>query len=364
MPLDFNQLPIIKGRGSSSNLANRFERVRLESEFEQLDVTDQQDALFRKVETEYYYDDSESIVSQNDSPDVDFNYSLNPYRGCAHGCSYCYARPSHEYLGFNAGLEFESKIMVKKRAPELFRKWLMRDSWHVEPIALSGVTDCYQQCERQFELTRNCLQIAAEMRQPMKIITKNGLIRRDTDILGKMAADNLISVAVSVTTMDQTLTRIMEPRTSSPRTRLDTIAALAKAGVPVRVLIAPIIPGLNDAEVPQVLRLASDAGATAASYVMLRLPLSVEPIFLAWLDQHFSDRKNKILDRIRSLRNGRLNRSDFRTRMVGEGVWSDQMKSMFKAFCHKYKLQRTLPDLRTDLFRKVDEQGRQQGKLF
>ncbi len=211
---------------------------------------------------------------------------------------------------------------------------------------------------------QKCLQVAAEARQPMKIITKNGMIRRDLDVLGKMASNDLVSVVISVTSLDQALTRIMEPRTSSPATRLETIAKLVQAGVPTKVLVAPIIPGLNDAEVPRILRAVAKAGAQAAGFVMLRLPLSVEPVFTAWLDQHFPDRKSKILDRIRSLRDGKLNQSDFKTRMTGQGFWSDQIKNMFQTFCEKNGLGRTVPELRTDLFRKLDQRGRQQKTLF
>ena len=265
---DSKSLPVIKGRGSSLEIGNRFERVWLESDLEQLDEQDQLETQFRKVETQFYLDKSESIVSQNESPDIDFNYSLNPYRGCSHGCSYCYARPSHEYLGFNAGIEFESKILVKPDAARLFRKWLLRPGWHVEPIMLSGVTDCYQNCERQFKLTRQCLQVALDMRQPIRLITKNGLIRRDLDLLTQLAEQNLTQVTVSLTTLDQSLVRIMEPRTSSPQARLDTIKVLSEAGISVRVSLAPIIPGLNDQEIPDLLKAAKSAGADTVFFTV------------------------------------------------------------------------------------------------
>ncbi len=197
--------PTIKGRGSSLRVANRFEHVHLEADFEQLDDADQQAELSKKVDTEYFFDRSESIVSHNNSPDLDFNYSLNPYRGCAHGCAYCYARPTHEYLGFNAGIDFESKIVVKPDAPALFRKWLQRPSWKPEPIMLSGVTDCYQGCEQKFELTRQCLEVALDSRQPIRLITKNGLIRRDIDLLSELADHGLTEITISLTTLDQSL---------------------------------------------------------------------------------------------------------------------------------------------------------------
>ena len=327
-----------------------------------------------KVRTEYLEDDSQTIVSENNSPDVAFRYSLNPYRGCSHGCSYCYARPSHEYLGFGPGLDFETKIVVKKKAAELFRKWLVdghRKGRNVEPVMLSGVTDCYQGAEKEFELTRRCLEVALDFRQPMKLITKNGLIRRDLDLIGELAEMNLVSAAISITTMDQALTRIMEPRTSAPHVRLETIQELSEAGVPVMVMVAPIIPGINDQEIPGILEAAAQAGATRAGYVSLRLPLTVEPVFLDWLEQHFPDRKEKVLGRIRSMRDGRLNSSNFGDRMAGKGIWGEQLASMMTLFCKKFGLEsgvsnqaRKTERLRTDLFRVVQQDGGVQGELF
>ena len=208
---------------------------------------------------EYIDDASQSIVSENQSPDIPFRYSLNPYRGCIHGCAYCYARPTHELLGWNAGLEFETKIVVKRQAPRLFREFLARDSWQVEPIMFSGVTDCYQPAERQFRLTRGCLEVAAECRQPLSIITKNALLLRDLDRLSQMARENLLHVAISITTLDKQLAADMEPRTSTPMARLRTIEQLTAAGVAVHVMVAPIIVGLNDNEVPAILKAAREA---------------------------------------------------------------------------------------------------------
>jgi len=356
--------PVIMGRGSALQIANRFEKVHFEPEFDQLEPNDQSELLNRKIPTEYYFDRSNSIISQNNSPDLDFNYSLNPYRGCSHGCSYCYARPTHEFLGFNAGMEFESKIVIKPDAPSLFRNWLMRPAWQVEPIMLSGVTDCYQNCERKFQLTRQCIETALELRQPLRLITKNGMIRRDIELLSQMANLGLIEVSISLTTLDQSLVRIMEPRTSSPQARLDTIKELSDAGIPVRTSLAPIIPGINEQEIPELLKAAKLAGAISAHYIMLRLPLSVEPVFLDWVEHYFPDRKDKIIGRLQSVRNGKLSSSDFKTRMIGTGVLAQQVAQLFTTFATKYGLKKEKVRLRTDLFRPVNTNGQYQQRLF
>lgn len=355
-----------RGRGSSLEPASRFEKVHVQLDLEQLDEEDQATEIDRKIETEYFLDDSGTVVSENQSPDVDFKFSLNPYRGCTHGCSYCYARPTHEYLGFNAGIDFESKIVVKPNAPELFRKWLLRPHWkdQVNPIMLSGVTDCYQPCEKKFQLTRQCLEIALEMRQPIRITTKNGLIRRDLDLLAAMAKLNLIAVNISVASMDQSLIRVMEPRSSSPRARLDAIRTLSGAGVPVKVLVAPIIPGITDEEVPAILAAVAAAGARSAGYVMLRLPLAVKPVFLDWLERNFPDRKEKIVGRVQSLRDGKMNDSNFGSRMKGQGIWADQIRNLFDVCCAKQGLTRAPHELTVDSFRTVHGDRSRQLELF
>jgi DNA repair photolyase len=242
--------PSPKGRGSHLNPTNRFTLIQYENDFEQVEHDEEYLQGLNKPKTEYFIDHARSIVSENDSPDVPFRYSVNPYRGCTHGCSYCYARPTHEYLGLNAGLDFETKVFVKQDAPALFRDFLARDAWRPEPVILSGVTDCYQPAERHFRVTRGCLEVAVKARQPLSLITKNALILRDLDLLRNLAADNLVHTSVSITTLDADLARSMEPRTSTPQARLRAVKTLAAAGVPVRVLIAPVIPGLNDSEIP------------------------------------------------------------------------------------------------------------------
>ena len=316
--------------GSHLDPPNRFEKTHLEADWEHMewDAEFLQERQHRSIT--YLPDESATIVSENDSPDVHFRYSINPYRGCVHACSYCYARNTHEYLGYNAGLDFETKILVKHKAPELFREFLSRPSWKPEHIALSGVTDCYQPAERRYLLTHGCLEIADAFSQPMSIVTKNALVVRDLDLLRRMAERRLIQVNISVTTLDPDLARVMEPRTSIPAARLRAIEMLRAAGVPVRVLVAPIIPGLNDSEAPAILKAAKERGAQDASYVLLRLPLTVEPVFRDWLHRTHPDRAAKVESLVKQTREGKFNKSDFRERMRGSGPVADQIRQMFK----------------------------------
>ena len=336
--------------GSRLDPPNRFERTRTEPDDEHLEWDTEYLKERENRRIEYVADDSKSIVSENSSPDLPFRFSINPYRGCVHACSYCYARPTHEYLGFNAGLDFETKIVVKHHAPELFRDFLARDSWTPEPIVFSGVTDCFQPAEREFQLTRQCLDIALKCRQPVSIITKNALVTRDLDILQGLAASNLVHVFVSITTLDAGLARDMEPRTSIPSARLRAIRKLAEAGVPVGVMLAPVIPALNDSEIPSILESASDAGATTASYVLLRLPLTVEPVFREWLERTQPLKAEKILGQVRETRNGKLNSSTWGERMSGSGELADQIRSMFRLFRQKYGLNQKVRPLDCSLF--------------
>jgi DNA repair photolyase len=340
-----------KGRGSQLNPPNRFGVPHHELELEQVEHDVEYLDSLRNVRTEYIPDRSKTIVAENDSPDVGFRYSINPYRGCSHGCSYCYARPTHEYLGLNAGLDFETKVFVKESAPQLFREFLSRDKWVPEPIVLSGVTDCYQPAERKYRLTRQCLEVALEARQPMGIVTKNALIVRDLDVLREMAALHTIRVHISITTLDAELVRTMEPRTSTPAARLRAVRALTDAGVPVGVLIAPVIPGLNDSEIPAILSACKDAGARTCSYVILRLPLTVAPVFQEWLGRIHPDRAKKIEGRIRGMRGGKLNSSEFGLRMRGKGEISDQIRELFVVFRHKFGLDGNMPPQDCSQFR-------------
>ena len=343
--------PIARGRGAQIDPPNRFERVHHEDDFEGL--ADDDDHLQRLEEraTEYLVDRARTVVSTNDSPDVGFNYSLNPYRGCVHGCAYCYARPTHEFLGFSAGVDFESKILVKEDAPDLFREFLRKPSWRPNPIALSGVTDPYQPAERRFRLTRSCLEIALEARQPISIITKNGLVRRDLDILGPMGKLGLVHVNISLTTLDDDLAADLEPRASLPQIRLRAMTELSEAGVPVRAMIAPIIPGLTDEEVPKLLKAARAAGATQAAMTLVRLPLAVGPIFEDWLRRIRPDRAEKVLSRIKRSHGGKFNAPEFGKRMTGEGPAADQIVGLFRTFRAREGLDGDLPPYNLSDFR-------------
>ena len=343
--------PLAKGRGAQIEPPNRFGGTYHEIEYENLEHDpDALEALHHR-KTEYFSDRSKTIVSENDSPDVGFRYSINPYRGCAHGCSYCYARPTHEYLGLNAGLDFESKIMVKEDAPALFRAFLARDSWKPETVAMSGVTDCYQPAERTYRLTRGCLEVAAEASQPMSIITKNALVARDLDLLREMAKQNVIHVYLSITTLDANLAREMEPRTSTPAAKLRAVRALADAGVPVGVMAAPVIPGLTDTEIPAILAAAKEAGARTAGYTMLRLPLAVAPIFTEWLERTRPGAADRVLGRVRQARGGKLNVSEFGSRMRGTGALADQVAALFRLCAKTHGLDQRLPPHDTSQFR-------------
>ncbi|MEM7317138.1 MAG: PA0069 family radical SAM protein, partial [Planctomycetota bacterium] len=268
----------IVGRAAQTSPPNRFELLACEQDLEQLSAEVLRHELASsKVPTEFYVDESRTLIRANTSPDVPFRYSINPYRGCEHGCAYCYARPSHETLGLNAGLDFETKVFVKEQAVKLLRDELNQASWKGDPITISGITDCYQPAERVYQVTRGCLEVFAESNQPFDIITKNALVVRDLDIMEPAASRNLVHVHVSVTTLDAELCRKLEPRTSAPAARLRAIEKLSKAGVPVSVMLAPVIPGMTDHEVPAILKACADAGATTATWLLLRLPMNVAP---------------------------------------------------------------------------------------
>ncbi len=344
----------IKGRGSSENPANRFEKIEFEPSEEEI-------AEGLSPRTLFYKDTAKSIIAYNDSPDVGFNAGINPYRGCEHGCIYCYARPTHEFLGLSLGLDFETKIFVKEDAPSLLRRELSSRKYVPETIAISGNTDCYQPGERRFRLTRACLEVLSEFKNPARIVTKNHLVTRDIDILKEFAEWNGIVVAVSLTTLDPKLRRIMEPRTSEPGLRLRAIEELALNGIPVIVMAAPVIPGLTDHEIPNIIKSAVDAGATAAGYIMLRLPYGVSDIFTRWLERYFPDRKEKVLNRIKSVRGGRLNSAEFHDRMRGKGIYAEQVRDLFQVTCRKAGIEGNRIELSTEHFRRP---GGSQLRLF
>jgi DNA repair photolyase len=305
-----------------------------------------------RVETRLLSDSSRSVISRNDSPDVGFDVSLNPYRGCEHGCIYCYARPTHEYLGFSAGIDFESRILVKEDAPELLRRELSSPKWQPEELVMSGVTDPYQPVERKLEITRRCLAVLAEFRNPVGVITKNELITRDIDHLSELASHNAAAAFISITTLDGELARKMEPRASHPRERLKAVERLAAAGIPVGVMVAPVVPAITDHEIPKILEAAAAAGAQSAGYVMMRLPGAVAGLFEAWLEEHFPDRKDKVLNRVRGLRGGKLYDPRFGSRMRGEGIFADQVKAVFETARRRYGLDQKRVELSTAAFRR------------
>ena len=336
------------GRGSATGPHNRFEKLAVELDPEAL--VDEDGAPIQR-RTQFLRDDSQSIITFNDSPDIPFRAGLNAYRGCEHGCAYCFARPTHEYLGFSAGLDFESRIVVKEDAPELLRRELSKKNWKPQTIAMSGVTDCYQPVERRLELTRRCLAVLAEFRNPVGVITKNHLVTRDIDYLRVLAGHRAVSVAISLTTLDAALARTLEPRASPPSRRLAAIEELSAAGIPVIALTAPIIPGLNDHEIPALLEAAARAGARTASYTLLRLPRAVAPLFTAWLERHAPGHKDKVLGRIQEMRGGKLYDAKFGSRMRGEGPHAAQIKALFAVSKRKAAFRGELPELSTASFR-------------
>jgi len=332
-----------------SNPTNRFASVTSER-FEDYDPSEDP-----SPRTQFIPDASASLINYNDSPDIPFTASLNVYRGCEHGCAYCYARPTHEYLGFSPGLDFETKIVVKYHAPELLRKELASPKWKPQCLAMSGVTDCYQPAERKLQLTRRVLEVLLDFRNPVGIVTKNHLVTRDVDLLAELAKLNAAVVYISITTLDPELTPKLEPRASLPRMRLAAIKTLHEAGVPVGVMLAPMIPGLNDHEMPSILAAAAAAGAQSAGLVPLRLPFAVKDIFSDWLTRHFPDRKENVLNRIRSLRGGKLNQADFGTRMRGQGIWAEQLQQVFHVAARRSGLNQRDYQLSTEHFRRPGE---------
>jgi DNA repair photolyase len=325
----------VRGRGAAFDPPTRFERFVFEREDEAPSPDDDGPAAPR---TQYFVDRSKSILAENDSPDVPFRFSANPYRGCEHGCIYCYARPSHEYLGFSAGLDFETKIMIKPEAPALLRREIAKRGWSGEMICLSGNTDCYQPVERSLKLTRGCLEALRDARNAVGVITKNALVARDADVLGALAKDGLAHVTLSITTLDADLARRLEPRASVPSRRLDAIAALTAAGVPVGVNVSPVIPGLTDDELPAILEAARNRGAVDAGWTLVRLPGAVQPLFLDWLRREAPTKAEKVLARLRDLRGGALSDARFGARMHGGGPYAALIGDLFDGACRRLGL--------------------------
>ena len=336
----------IVGRGASWSPANRFEKFHVDlTDTDLVDVDPEEELPSHgygapgekpRRPTQFFRDNTKTIIARNQSPDVGFETSINPYRGCEHGCIYCFARPTHEYLGFSAGLDFESRIMVKIDAPRLLEAELSSPKWKPQMLMMSGVTDCYQPVERKLRITRGCLDVIAKFRNPVGILTKNRLVTRDIDLLSELARHNAVVVNLSVTTLDVDLQRVMEPRTSAPAARLDAVGQLRAAKIPVGVMVAPVIPGINDHEIPAIVAACAKAGAQFAGHVLLRLPWAVAPLFERWLDEHFPERKAKVLERLRHARGGeRLYDSRWRKRQTGEGIFAEQITTMFDVSCRR-----------------------------
>lgn len=332
-----------RGRASTLNPGNRFESIRLHVLGEHLDEIAIERAAeglgpdeLPTINTRVFYDRSRTIINHVQSPDIGFSWTINPYRGCEHGCVYCYARPTHEYLGWSCGLDFETKLLAKTDAAPLLRTELSRNSWQGERIVLSGITDPYQPVERSLRITRSILEVCVEFAQPVAFITKNALIARDADLLAELARFNAASASISVTSLDNSLASKLEPRASAPAARLNAIRRLASAGVPVSVMVAPIIPGINDHEIPRILQAACDAGATGAGYVMLRLPYQNKDLFLDWLRTHFPDRAAKVESHVRSLHGGNLYDHAWHTRQRGDGPLADHIEQSFNLFKRRH----------------------------
>ena len=337
---------IIKGQGAQRNVNNRFDRYIYEDD----------DESFGNVKTTFTEVFPKTIVNIVKSADLPMDYSMNPYQGCEHGCSYCFARPTHEYWGYSAGVDFERKIMVKKNAPELLEIFFKKKEYQPEPILLSGNTDCYQPAERQFEITRQLLQVCLNYRHPVNILTKNALVLRDLDILKPLAQQNLVSVSLSIPTINEELRRKMEPRTSSSKNKLKALEILSKNEIPTHVMIAPIIPGLNSDEPLSILKSISDAGAQNFGYTLVRLNDSVEPVFINWIETAFPDRAQKVLNLIKSMRGGKLGDKKMYDRHRGEGNIAEMIHNTFKIGRKKFFEGKEFPKLSKDGFTGTREQ--------
>lgn len=338
-----------KGRGAQYNPKNKF----LTNEYVQEHAEAIDDWEAEKRTTEYIYDESRTIVNKVTSPDVGMMYSLNPYQGCEHGCIYCYARNSHEYWGYSAGVDFESRIVVKKNAPALLKKFFENKNWVPAPISLSGNTDCYQPIERKMRITRKLLEICLEYRNPVGLLTKNALVLRDLDVLQELSKHNLVSVFSSITSLDEDLRMVLEPRTASYKSRLKVVERIAKAGIPTGIMNAPLIPGLNDTHMHDVLKAASEAGATRAGYTVVRLNGAIGGIFHDWLYKAFPDRAEKVWNLISDCHQGQVNDSRWGNRMVGDGKFAELMRTQFQLYCRKFGLNKMHWEPNLNSFRRI-----------
>jgi DNA repair photolyase len=357
LDMDRKDKVFARGRSSQSNASGRFERYQTENFDDGWSALDDEES--ERVDTTLTAENAKTILSRNDSPDVGFDRSVNPYRGCEHGCIYCFARPTHAYLGLSPGLDFETKLFFKPEAAGLLRKELSKPGYMPERVQLGANTDCYQPIERRLRITRAVLEVLAEFQHPLGITTKNHLVTRDIDLLGPMAERGLSVVVISMTTLDRRLARDMEPRASTPSRRLDAIRALSQAGIPVIVSVAPIIPGLTDHEIESIMEKAAEAGARYAHYSMLRLSHELKDLFKQWLAAERPDRAERIMSLVRQTRRGKENDTRFGLRMVGEGPIADMLINRFRLARRRLGLDRKIEALRTDLFKVPPSHGDQ-----
>ena len=327
-----------KGRGAALNLEGRFEQWQRAAFDDGWQTPADEDSECAPLKTVITRETAKSIISENESPDIPFRYSVNPYRGCEHGCIYCFARPTHAYLGLSPGLDFETRIFAKINAPQLLRAELSKPSYRCDVISLGIITDAYQPCEREYTLTRQCLEIMNEFNQPVGLITKSALIERDLDILISMAKRNLVHVTISITTQDHHISRYLEPRTAAPARRMQTIKRLAEAGIPVGINVAPVIPFLTDHELENLLEMGRDMGATTAGYILLRLPWELKELFRNWLENHFPLKAAHVMSRVQQMRGGKDNDPEFGSRMVGQGIFAELLKQRFSKACTRLDL--------------------------
>lgn len=339
----------MKGKGAQYNPANPFHKNHVDIVHDEgIDEYIQEE----RPSTQWFLETPKSVLSKNDSPDLKWDYSVNPYQGCEHGCTYCYARNSHAYWGFSSGLDFESKIVIKQNAPERLEERLRQKNWKVQPIMLSGNTDCYQPAEKTHKITRSLLKVLLKYRNPVSVITKNALILRDTDLLQELAVKGLVHVYISLTSMDDKLRRLMEPRTSTGVNRIKAINSLTLANVPVGVMVAPIIPALNHAEIPELLKQAAEAGAVDAGYTVVRLNGQVVDVFEDWLKRFYPDRFDKVMNQIKELHGGKANDSDWSRRLKGDGHMADIIHQLFTRSKARFLNNRHMPPYNYDLFRR------------
>ncbi|NMM50151.1 PA0069 family radical SAM protein [Marinigracilibium pacificum] len=339
----------MKGRGSDTNFNNRFsERKSGLFELEGIDIFDNSHV----VNTKFYNDSAKKVINRVSSPDLNLDFSVNPYQGCEHGCSYCYARMSHEYWGWSPGLDFETKIIVKRKVPELLEKELLSPSWKVAPIMLSGNTDCYQPVERKLKITRDLLKVFNRLKHPVSLITKNSLVERDLDIIEELADENLIHIYISITSLDENLRRVMEPRTAAGEKRLEVVRKLSEKGVPVGVMVAPVIPGLNNTEIPQIIKLSAEAGASKIGYTVLRLSKPVYQVFDRWLKENFPERYNKVINQVKTMHGGDVSDLKWGRRIKGDGPLATMISQTFHANIRKHLGERQMPAFNLTAFRR------------